>query len=98
MTISKKAIVRAKLQGIMSTLQRIPADQKSGLVALEITQDFNGVLEQTAKEHPELINGLPKPFTTHNQMLKRAGKATASYFDLQLACDQVLHLMNLIED
>jgi hypothetical protein len=97
MSIPRKRLIAAKLQGIIATLERTPASDKNKLIALHLAQEFNETLKVISDEYPDLAELLPRHLSTRGPMID-AGKAPASFLDLEIACEQVLNLLDLAED
>lgn len=97
MTISPKRLIEASIQGVMKTLERTPASEKKNLVSLQIVIDFNETLKRISEQYPELIEALPKPLDTRGPMTQ-LGKASASYLDLEIVCEQVLNLLGMVQE
>lgn len=96
MGISRKQVVAAKLQGVMSTLERTPPGHKKNPVSLELAQEFNKILDVIAAEYPELKDDLPAQLSTRG-FGSNMGVASVSFLDLEIICEQVLNLLALVE-
>jgi len=79
----------------MKTLERTPPGEKKNLVSLEIAHDFNETLKSVSEQYPSIAGALPKPLSTRGPMTQ-LGKASASYFDLEIVCEQLLNLLGLV--
>jgi hypothetical protein len=97
MNIPRKRFIAAKLLGITGTLERAPASDKNKLIALHLAHEFNEILKAVSDEYPGLAPSLPRPLSTRGPMID-AGKAPASFLDLEIACEQVLNLLDLVDD
>lgn len=95
MTLEKIDFIRAKLDGIKTTLERVPASDKTGHIGITIAKDFNTVLQEMGEIYPELASGLPSPIGITGPF-RQLGKAGASYTDLEILCEQVLNLVRLV--
>ena len=95
MNIPAKRLITAKVQGIMKTLENTPASEKKNLVSLELAEDFNQTLKRVSVEYPDIANTLPKPLSTRGPMTQ-LGKASASFLDLEIVCEQLLNLLGLV--
>jgi len=94
MSIPRKRLIAAKLQGIIAILERTPAADKNKLIALHLAQEFNETLKAISDEYPDIAELLPRALSTRGPMID-AGKAPASFLDLEIACEQVLNLLEL---
>lgn len=92
---SSKELVRARLLGITKTLERTPPAEKKNQIALQLAKDFNAALSAVASEFPVIAQSLPGELTL-NSPFRQIGKAPASYLDLEIACEQVLTLLDLV--
>jgi hypothetical protein len=97
MSIPRKRLIAAKLQGIIAILERTPAADKNKLIALHLAQEFNETLKAISDEYPDIAELLPRALSTRGPMID-AGKAPASFLDLEIACEQVLNLLELANE
>lgn len=97
MAISKSDLIRAKLKGIMTTLERAPAGEKKNRISMALADDFNSVLQSIADEYEELKDALPKRIERPRGALATIGQAELTFMDLEAMCEQALNLLNLVD-
>jgi hypothetical protein len=97
MNIPPKRLIVASVQGILKTLERTPAPEKKHMVSLQLAMDFNATLRSVAEHFPAIAQAIPKPLETRGPAT-HAGKAPASFLDLEIACEQVLNLIGMVGD
>ncbi len=96
MAIDKVKLLKAKLDGIRTTLQRSSEQQKKELAPTLLAKDLNGVIDEVAKTYPDLKDALPKPVLSSTPA-RRLGMSDVRYLDVEIFVEQVLRLLNLVE-
>jgi hypothetical protein len=96
MTVTKHALLQARLQGIRTTLDRAPANEKSHQASTALASGFNEIVDAIKKTYPELGESLPGPIQS-TEPFRRIGKSNVTYLDLEVMCEQVLNLLRLVE-
>ena len=94
---SQRQILEAQLQGIKSTLERIPPKEKTAQIALALAGSFNDILTTIGESQPDLKGFLPKPLSMRGK-LTVVGKAEVTYLDLEVFCEQTINLLRLVPE
>jgi hypothetical protein len=89
-------LYRARLSAIVKGLESASQTAKQGHIALSTADDFNSLLTEIASAHPELEKSLPQKIPREG-MLARHGVAPLSFLDLQLKCNQVISLLDVLD-
>lgn len=96
MPISKVDLMRAKLDGITSALQKATEDSKSDPISISLAKNFNSILEALAREFPDIAAELPSPLSVDGHFAMM-GRADDTYLDLEVYVDQIRSLLALLE-
>ena len=86
--------IRAKLEGLKTTLQSAPTSEKKNVISKPMADEFNGILSQAAQEYPVLKDQLPKAIPTRRIGSMAIGQAT--FLELEAFCEQTLNLLRLV--
>lgn len=98
MPIAPQTLLRAKLQGIRTTLERTPPADKKNRVALALLNDFNDIMQALGEHFPDIASALPKRVTSRSSALRRVGQSEITFLDLEALCEQALNLLALVDD
>ena len=89
-------LTRAALNGLKTTLERLPAHDKKELVTRSLAEQFNGIVKRVGSAFPDLSAHLPKPIGATTPF-RKVGKADATYVEVEVYCEQLLNLLQLMK-
>lgn len=96
MEISKAKLLKARIDGIKTTLATTPPAQKAHHAGLALVENFNDSVRAIADAYPSLAEALPKPLAT-NGVFADMGKSSVTLVDLEAFCEQTLNLLRLVD-
>jgi hypothetical protein len=79
-----------------STLEAQAHPDKKEKASTHIAENFNKIVTDIASAFPELASSLPSPISSSTP-LAQVGMSDAQYVDLEVYCEQILNLLDLIE-
>jgi len=91
-----KALLRVRITSIKSTLERQERHGKKEQASIHIANNFNSIISDISSEFPDLASSLPSPIYS-NFPFSDLGLSDATYLDLEIYCEQVLSLLDLLE-
>ena len=97
MTISKRRLIDAKLNSVVSTLERTPPREKKNHISMGLGTDFNKVRGEIGEVYPNLKDDLPAEINTRGPGADM-GIAMATFLDLEILCEQLLSLLSLVDE
>lgn len=89
--------LKAKVNAILDVLGGVPSQRAEQKVAPALLEQFNGILEEIAKEFPQHAKELPQPLKTKNALFAAHGMTDIKYLDLQMVASQVMNILGVIE-
>lgn len=89
-------VMKVKAQAIKRTLEKASDKAKTSHVTNPLAAQFNELVEDIGKHYPAIRSGLPKKIesTTDFSIM---GMSDVSYLDLEIFCEQVINLLELVE-
>ncbi len=87
---------RATVLAFNSTLEGKSAKEKEKHVSIQIAEQFNGVVEQIKKEHPDAAPRLPQPITWKGIAAQDMQIADIRFLDFEMMLNQVLAILDVI--
>lgn len=89
-----KAILKARLDAMKSTLGRASQSQKENQVSMPTANEFNAIRQSIVTALPAAEAHLPRAIPKH---AFADGLSEANYLDLEIAIDQTIAVMNVLE-
>ena len=97
---NKIDVLRAKLEGHLKALERLPPSQKVGHASTESARDINSIFRQIGEECPEIREDLPNSVTEigSSPIDRLQGLSAVAYVDIERQAEQALALLDLASD
>jgi 4-hydroxy-3-methylbut-2-enyl diphosphate reductase IspH len=93
---SKVDFLRAKVQAVLSALEKASAKEREGRVSTHVAKDFNEVVKQIGEGFPDASGHLPKPICSSTKE-RFQGLSDVRYVDLVIMAEQVMRILSVIE-
>jgi hypothetical protein len=93
---TKVQLLKVRTFAIKRTLEKASERSKSGHITKPVAAQFNEIVAEIGTQFPSVQNALPKKIeaTTDFAMM---GLADVSYLDLEMFCEQVLGILELLD-
>lgn len=89
----KLQILKARLQGYKSILEKTRPSQKSEIVSNHLARNFNEIVDELRNISPGVGEHLPKHIRTPGGRRQ----TDVSFLDLEIMVEQVLGILNVLE-
>ncbi len=87
---------KASLMAFKNTLEGKSAKEKEKHISIQIAQQFNGIVDNIKKEHPEAEPHLPKAVTWKGIAAQDMQIADIRFLDFEMLVNQVLATLEVI--
>ena len=90
----KAQLLKARLQGIISSIENEDSDNRSKHVSLSLAKDFNKILKEFCDSFPDHEDSFPEEIPS--SFGRRLGLADATFLDLRIKAEQVVKIVEVL--
>lgn len=89
-------LLKIRLNSIKSTLDKANEKEKKGNVSMHFASNFNSIIDEISIACPELNCSMPNKLE-RDSTFHMLNVANINYFDLDIYCETMLHLLEYAE-